>query len=124
MKKEDLSKEYIEDILETLKNNGISYNTEFCDRKHSYVLHCWIEEEYKVNLFLRTLRFVPFGLHKGISGEGIAELKRFLVNAADILNKEREYTYKEKYEAMKDALLAVRNETNCDFIDEIIKEYC
>lgn len=123
MKKEDLSKEYIEGILETLKDNGISYNTEFCDRKHAYVLHCWIKEEYKVNLFLRTLKFVPFGYHKGISGQGIPELKLFLYNAAEILKKKQKYTYKEKYEALLEALIAVRNETNFDFINEILREY-
>lgn len=122
MKNEDLSKEYIKDILNTLKNNGISYDTEFCDRKHAYVVHCWIKEEYKVNFFLRSLRFVPFGYHKGISGQGIEELKHFLGNAADILKK-KEYTYKEKYEALLEALTAVRNETNFDFIDEVIREY-
>lgn len=124
MKKEDLSKEYIEEVLQKLEENKIKYDTTYCDRQHSYVLHCWKDENYKFNMFLRTLRFTPFGLHKGISGEGITELIYFIDNAETLLNKPKEYTYKEKFEALKNALMEVRDEKNYDFIDEIIKEYC
>lgn len=121
MKRVDLSEEYIKSILEMLTENGISYSDEFCDRKHAYVLHCWINEENKCNLFLRTLRWVPFGYHKGISGQGIDELKRFL-SSVDNFNK-KEYSYKEKYEALKEVLISVRNEYNFDIIDEALEEY-
>lgn len=123
MEKEKLKKDNINEILKKLTNNGIKYDTLFCDSKHAYVIHCWINEKYKCNLFARSLKWVPFGFHKGISGHGIDELKIFLMDSEINFNKSKEYSYKEKFEAMRDTLLQVRNETNFDIIDPILEEY-
>lgn len=122
-KKEALTIEKLNNLFEDLGKNGISFDTKFCDRKHAYVIHCWIDEEYKCNLFARTLKWVPFGFHKGKSGQGIAELKHFLLNGKENFKKKKEYSYKEKYEALRDVLMQVRNEYNFDIIDEVLREY-
>ena len=123
MKKEKLSEDYINELLSQLSENKISYDTSFCDSKHAYVIHCWINEKYKCNLFARTLKWVPFGFHKGISGQGLDDLRMFLLDSESNFNQPKEYSYKEKYEALKDTLLQVRNETNFDIIDPVLEEY-
>jgi hypothetical protein len=123
MKNKPLDLEYINNVLIELTKNGINYDTRFCDSKHAYVIHCWIDEEYKCNFFARSLKWVPFGFHKGISGQGIEDLKVFLLNTPQVFKK-REYSYKEKFEALKDTLLQVRDENNFDIIDPILEEYC
>ena len=122
--KKKLTENKLNEIFEKLNELGIKYDDSFCDSKHAYVLHCWINEKYKCNLFCRSLKWVPFGFHKGISGQGIDELKSFLINSEDNFNRKKEYSYKEKYEALKDVLIQVRNETNFDIIDKTLEEYC
>lgn len=122
MKKNKLQADKLNEITRNLEENGIKYDTKFCDSAHCYLIHCWINEKYKCNLFAKSFRWTPFGYHKGISGQGLDELKHYLINAEKILSK-KEYSYKEKFEAMRDTLLQVRNETNFDIIDSVLNEY-
>ena len=123
MKKEKLTEDYINELLLQLTSKGIYYDVTFCDSKHAYVIHCWMNEKYKCNLFARTLKWVPFGFHKGISGQGLDDLTLFLLDSESNFNSSKEYSYKEKYEALRDTLLQVRNETNFDIIDSVLNEY-
>lgn len=104
---------------------GISYDRHLCDSKHAYVVHVWIHEENKCSLFMKTLRWVPFGYHKGISGQGLDSLKAFLQKENPFAEQKEELTYREKIEAIKEILLcSVRDERNFEIIDDLIKKYC
>ena len=102
----------------------INYDRRLCDSKHAFVVHAWIHEENKCSIFMKTLRWVPFGYHKGISGQGLMSLKEFLEKENPFPPKEEELTYREKLEAIKTSLLTIKDEKNFEVIDEIIKKYC
>ena len=124
LQKEQATLESFADKFKMLDGLGIHYDKTFCNSLHAYVVHAWQEEGKKVNLFMKTLRFVPFGFHRGISGQGIDELAIFLKHYDDFVNPEKkEYSYKEKYEALKEVLLQVRDERNFDIIDSVLEEY-
>lgn len=115
-----------------LDDCGVFYDKKFCDSGHTYVVHVWINENVKCNLFMKTLKWVPFGykdkddkfhFHKGVSGQGIESLVEYLKNAKP-LPKKKEYTYIEKIEALKNILMIIRNEKNFDIIDDAIEKYC
>lgn len=117
-------------IFQKMDKLGIYYDIGFCDSKHAYVVHAWVNDKVKCNVFMTTLKWVPFGykgkdgkscFHKGVSGQGLESLVAYLKQ--DTTKSERkEYTYLEKIGILKDVLLAVRNETNFDLIDETIEE--
>ena len=132
IEKERLTIEGFVPIFKQLESLGVLYDRQFCDSGHSYVLHVWINEEVKCNLFMKSLKWVPFGykdkddkfhFHKGVSGQGIESLVEYLKNAKP-LPKKKEYTYIEKIEALKNILMIIRNETNFDIIDDAIEKYC
>ena len=124
IEKEQATIKSFENKFKMLDDLHISYDRTFCKAQHGYVVHAWLDEAKKVNLFMKTLRFVPFGFHKGISGQGFDELVFFLKHYDDYIQPEKkEYSYKEKYEALKQVLLQVRNERNFDVIDSVLDEY-
>lgn len=104
---------------------GIFCDRSLCDSKHAYVVHVWIHENNKCSMFMKTLRWVPFGYHKGVSGQGLASLKEFLQKENPFDGQEKELTYREKLDAIKEILLcSVRDERNFEIIDDLIKKYC
>jgi hypothetical protein len=112
----------IKNIVEELDILGINYNLEFCDKEHTFVIHCWLEEDFKCNLFAITRRWVPFGFSKGISGFGLLSLYDFLLNK-EIPPLWKQTTYQEKIEELVNCLISVRDERNFDIIDGTLKDF-
>lgn len=102
---------------------GIQTDDKYCDRMHAYVVHAFKKPEFKCTVFMKTLRWVPFGYHKGVSGQGIESLNEFLDKGKIDPEKEK-YTYLERIQLLKSVLETIRNETNCEIIDEAIEKYC
>ncbi len=119
-------KQSFEPLFKEMWDKGIHFDNSLCDSKHSYVVHCWTRPEVKCSVFMKTLRFVPFGCIKGVSGQGIDNLKVFL-DTFEYPKKEEQakmLTYREKIEALKDVLLSIRDERNFEVVDKAIKDYC
>ena len=110
--------------FEQLERLGIKYDRSLCVAAHGYVVHVWVNVDKRCNLFMKSLKFVPFGYHKGISGQGLEELNYFLRHWEEFISPDKqEYSYKDKFEALKKVLLAVRDERNFDLIDKVLEEY-
>lgn len=115
------SEEKIKQTISELEKFGISYDNSFCNSHSGYVMHVWLKDDFKCNLYSTTQSWVPFGKTKGISGKGIESLFDFL-SLGIIQPKEKQKSYKEKLDIAIDVLLQVRDERNFDIIDKALDD--